>query len=55
MYYELFALLHECIYGADVVLDQYQTLVLTNAATIGSLLMIAIPFLVVWRIIRIFW
>ncbi len=54
MYYELFALLQQYIYGAEVVLDEYQTLVLTNLATIGSLFVVAIPFIVVWRVIRFF-
>ena len=54
MYYELFSLLQQYIYGSDVVLDQYQTLVLTNLATIGSLFVVVIPFVVVWRVIRFF-
>ena len=54
MYYQLFSLLQTYIYGADVVLDEYQTLVLTNVATIGRLFIIALPFVLVWRVIRLF-
>lgn len=53
MYYELFNLLHTHLYGADVVLDEFQTLVLTELSTIGILFLAALPFLVVWLIIRV--
>lgn len=51
MYYDLFTLLQQHIYGADVILDEYQTLVLTNMATIGCLFVVSVPFLVVGFII----
>lgn len=52
MYFELFTLLHTYLYGADVVLDEYQTLVLTQMSTIGVIFVAIIPFIVVWRVIR---
>ena len=54
MYYQLFTILQTYIYGADVVLDEYQTLVLTNMATIGTVFIVALPFILVWRVIRLF-
>lgn len=54
MYYELFQLLQTHIYGAEAVLTGDQTLTLTIMATIGALFVVCVPFLVVWRIIRLF-
>lgn len=54
MYYELFNLLHTYLYGADVILDEYQTLVLTQMSTIGVVFLAALPFVVVWKVIRFF-
>ena len=53
-YYQLYDLLGTYLYGADVVLTGDQTLTLTILCTIGALFVIAIPFLVVWRCIRLF-
>lgn len=53
-YYHLYALLGEYLYGADAVLTGDQTLTLTIISTIGALFVIAVPFLVVWRCIKLF-
>lgn len=49
-FYEIIA---QYIYGG-AELTPYMELVATSAATIGSLLLLAIPFIVTWRIIRMF-
>ena len=55
MYYTLFALLRDFIYGEGVVLTQDMNLVLTLMATIGAVLVAALPFLVIfWFIRRLF-
>lgn len=54
MYYQLYTLLCEYLYGADAVLTGDQTLTLTLISTIGALFVIALPFLVVWRCIKVF-
>ena len=53
-YFELYKLLSEFLYGADAVLTGDQTLTLTLLATLGSLFLISLPFLLVWRFIRLF-
>ena len=54
MYYDLFNMLSEYIYGAGAVLSADQSLVLTTLSTIGVLFVVAFPFVVVWRVIRLF-
>lgn len=58
MYYTLFNLLHEFIYGLGAELTPYQELVLTQLSTIGALFVVAIPFvvvgLIIWAIVRAF-
>ena len=53
-YYLLYDLLSGYLYGGDAVLTGDQTLTLTMISTIGALFVIAIPFVVVWRCIRLF-
>ena len=53
-YYELYNLLSGYLYGPDAVLTGDQTLTLTLISTIGALFVIAVPFLVVWRFIKVF-
>ena len=53
-YYELYDLLSGYLYGVDAVLTGDQTLTLTMISTIGALFVISVPFLVVWRFIRLF-
>ena len=54
MYYELVEILSDFIYGADAVLTADQNLCLTIIATVGALFVVAVPFLVVWRVIKLF-
>ena len=53
-YYQLYDLLGDYLYGADAVLTGDQTLTLTMICTIGALFVIAIPFVVVWNVIKLF-
>lgn len=53
-YYQLYDLLGMYLYGADAVLTGDQTLTLTFVSTVGALFVIALPFLVVWRAIKLF-
>ena len=54
MYYQLYTLLGDYLYGAGAVLTGDQTLTLTLISTIGALFVIALPFLIVWRFIKVF-
>ena len=54
MYYELYSLLQQYIFGLDVALTSYQDMVLTVCATVGVLFLVALPFILVWRIIKMF-
>lgn len=54
MYYKLFSILAGYIYGADVVLTGDQELTLTVISTLGVLFLVSLPFLMVWRFIRLF-
>ena len=51
MYFELFKLLQTYLYGSDVVLDEFQTLVLTEMATIGVVFVAALPFMLVGLVV----
>lgn len=51
MYESLYNLLQESIYGS-LPLTSDMTLTLTIASTIGSLMLVAIPFFVVYRVLR---
>lgn len=48
MYFTLYALLQQYIYGADAVLTEHMELTLTLLSTIGSLVVVTIPFFVVF-------
>ncbi len=54
IYFSLYALFQKFIYGADAVLTEHMELTLTILATAGSLFVVAIPFLLVWRVLRLF-
>lgn len=54
MYYDLYSMLSDYIYGAEAVLTGDQELTLTIVCTLGALFVVAVPFLVVWRIIKLF-
>lgn len=52
MYESLYLLLHQYIYGLDTVLTPDMTLTLTLMSTIGCVFLVALPFLCVWRLVR---
>lgn len=52
MYYQIYNILHQYIYGLEVVLNDFQELSLTLVATGACLFVVALPFLLVWKIIR---
>lgn len=53
IYQQLFELLHTYVYGGvDLTADM--SLTLTIAATVGSLLLVSLPFILVWGVIKIF-
>lgn len=54
MYYVLFDMLSGYIYGTNAVLTGDQQLTLTLICTIGALFVVAMPFLVTWRFVRMF-
>lgn len=53
IYNDFYNIIAEYIYGGEA-LTPYMELVATSAATIGSLLLLAIPFVVTWKIIKLF-
>lgn len=52
MYYSIFELLQNAIYGATV-LTGWQELFLTCVSSCCVLFAVAVPFLVIWKIIKI--
>lgn len=54
MYYILYDMLSEHIYGIDAVLTGDQTLTLTIISTIGALFVVFLPFIVIWRGVKLF-
>lgn len=52
MYYTLYSLLSQYIYGAGAVLTEEMELTLTLLSTLGSLFVVVLPFLVVYLVIR---
>lgn len=52
MYFELYQILSDFIYGAGVELTGYMDMTLTVLSTIGVLIVFAVPFAVVWYCIR---
>lgn len=54
IYQALFDLINTYVYGGSVVAGSYQELVCIAVSTAATLFMIALPFLVVWRFIRLF-
>lgn len=53
MYITLYNLLAQYIYGASAVLTEFQDLTLTIIATAGCLFVVALPFALVWRVIKL--
>ena len=54
MYYEIYELFCNHIYGAGAVLTSYQDMTITLLSTIAVLFCVSLPFFVVWRALRIF-
>lgn len=53
MYYDIYNLLLQHIYGNPEILTADMNLVLTLCATIGSLFVISVPFMIVWKVIKV--
>lgn len=54
IYTQLYDLLHQYIFGLGVELSNYQDLVLIFLSTCGSLFVAFLPFLLVWRVLKLF-
>ena len=54
IYQQFYNLLNDYIFGSTVVAGTYEDLVCIIVSTIGCLVLVALPFIVVWRIIRVF-
>lgn len=54
MYFTLFELLRTYIYGEGIVLTPNMDLTLTLLASIGCIFVVALPFILVWRVIHSF-
>lgn len=54
MYYQLYSILSDYLYGVGAVLSSEQQLTMTILCTLATLFVIAVPFLIVWRIIKLF-
>lgn len=52
MYYTLYNLLCQYIYGAGAELTEHMELTLTLLSTLGSLFVVTLPFLIVYLVIR---
>lgn len=52
IYQTLYDLVNNYIFNGSVVANSNQELVTMLVATIGSIFIIALPFLVVWQVIR---
>lgn len=52
IYYDIFALLSDFIYGAGATLDNFQNLIITEAATVFSMAAAAFPLVVVYWLAR---
>lgn len=53
-YYQLYDLLSGYLYGPDAVLTGDMELTLTMISTAGALFVVAMPFMLVWRFIKLF-
>lgn len=54
MYQDLVTLLTDMVFGGSVEGTVYGTLIVEGFAAFACVLMISLPFLIVWRIIRRF-
>lgn len=53
IYQPIYDLVNTYIYGGTVAVGSYQELCCIAVSTIGCLFVMALPFIIVWRIIRI--
>ena len=53
IYQSFYDLLNTYVYGGSVVVESYQDLVCIILATIGCIFLVSIPFVIVWRFIRL--
>lgn len=54
VYQSCYDLINEFIYGNTVVSGSYQELVCIAVATVACIAVFALPFVIVWRIVRTF-
>ena len=54
IYQSFYTLLQDYIFGGTVVVGSYEDLVCIMVSTIAALVLVALPFVIVWRIIRVF-
>ena len=54
IYQQFYDLLNTYFFGGSVVVNTYQDLVCIILSTIACLLLVALPFVIVWRVIRVF-
>lgn len=54
MYFELYKILSDFIYGPGAELTEWMDLTLTLMSTCGVLFCVSLPFCVVWRGLRAF-
>lgn len=52
IYNELFNIIREYVYGNPETLDSFQTLVATEMATIGSFVVVALPLIAIFWLIK---
>lgn len=52
MYFQLYDIMANAFYGSGIELTNYQDMVLTVLATAGLLAVVAIPFVLVFMLIR---
>lgn len=52
MYFQLYDIMAEAFYGSGIELTNYQDMVLTVLATAGILALVAIPFVLVYALVR---
>lgn len=52
IYQSLFDLVNQYIFNNSVVIGSHQELVCTVVATAGAVFLIALPFAIVWKVIR---
>ena len=53
IYQTFYDLLNSYIYGGSVVAESYQDLICIALATMGVIFLVSIPFVIVWRFIRL--